>query len=524
MKRLFGYIRVSTTKQAEKGVSLDEQRNAITAYAEKHGFTIVEWFEEWQTAAKRGRPKFTAMLKALRKGKADGVVIHKIDRSARNLRDWSDLGELIDGGIDVHFAHDPVDLRSRGGRLSADILAVVAADFIRNNKDEARKGFYGRLKQGIYPLGAPIGYVDNGKGGKVKTIDPVRGPLVRFAFHRYATGEVSLALLADELTARGLRTKGGKPLPLNRLAAMLRNPFYAGIIRLKKTGETFEAVHVPLVRKATFERVQEVLDGKKPRRTQVHDYFYRRLVACGTCRRALVGSVAKGRIYYRCQIATCPTTSLREDALDESVASLLQAITLPETAIRECVAEIQRAFAEDAQTAAATHARLTGELGAVTARLERLTDVYLEGRLEKDAYEERRGTLVFQRDKIKEALLNVEPDQAVSEQFLIRCVELARRPDLVFRSATKTERRRLLEIMTSNRIASGKNLTITPAEPFCFFTSARIEPRCALGGGKPPTSNLAKRLLEWLATRENEVNRLTHMMVAPVEDEDTLAA
>jgi hypothetical protein len=46
----------------------------------------------------------------------------------------------------------------------------------------------------------------------------------------------------------------------------------------------------------------------------------------------------------------------------------------------------------------------------------------------------------------------------------------------------------------------------------------------ALGGGKPPTSNLAKRLLEWLATRENEVNRLTHMMVAPVEDEDTLAA
>src|SRR6266568_4243274 len=199
MKRLFGYIRVSTTRQAEKGVSLREQRAAIEAYAAKHGFTIVGWYEEHITAAKRGRPLFSAMLKALRQGKADGIVIHKIDRSARNLGDWADLGELIDAGFDIHLAHEPLDLRSRGGRLSADILAVVAADFIRNNRQEARKGFYGRLKQGIYPLGAPIGYVDGGKGGKLKTLDPERAPLVRYAFERYATGEMSLHAILDEL-------------------------------------------------------------------------------------------------------------------------------------------------------------------------------------------------------------------------------------------------------------------------------------------------------------------------------------
>jgi len=64
------------------------------------------------------------MLAALEAGEADGVIMHKIDRSARNLRDWSDLGELIDRGIAVHFAHESVDLNSRGGRLSADIQAV----------------------------------------------------------------------------------------------------------------------------------------------------------------------------------------------------------------------------------------------------------------------------------------------------------------------------------------------------------------------------------------------------------------
>ena len=126
MKRLFGYTRVSTAKQGEHGVSLQEQKDAILRYAEKYGFSIVEWFEERQTAAKRGRPVFNAMMKALRNGKADGVVIHKIDRSARNLRDWADLGDLIDAGVDVHFANETMDLKSRGGRLSADILAVVA--------------------------------------------------------------------------------------------------------------------------------------------------------------------------------------------------------------------------------------------------------------------------------------------------------------------------------------------------------------------------------------------------------------
>jgi DNA invertase Pin-like site-specific DNA recombinase len=159
---------------------LPEQREAIERHAAKNSLTISQWFEERETAAKRGRPIWNEMLKRLRKGKAHGVVIHKIDRSARNLKDWADLGEIIDQGIEVHFANESLDLHSRGGRLSADIQAVVAADYIRNLREEARKGFYGRLKQGFYPMRAPVGYLDQG-AGKPKTIDPVRGPLIQKA-------------------------------------------------------------------------------------------------------------------------------------------------------------------------------------------------------------------------------------------------------------------------------------------------------------------------------------------------------
>ncbi|HYQ84751.1 MAG TPA: recombinase family protein [Rubrobacter sp.] len=93
--RYLAYLRVSTPKQGE-GVSLLTQREAIARYAVRHRLNIVEWLEEKETAARRGRPVFGQILRRLQQGKADGLIVHKVDRSARNLKDWADLGELID--------------------------------------------------------------------------------------------------------------------------------------------------------------------------------------------------------------------------------------------------------------------------------------------------------------------------------------------------------------------------------------------------------------------------------------------
>ena len=131
MKNVYGYIRVSTGKQRE-GVSLEVQKDSIERFASYNKMNIIEWFEESKTAAKTGRPLFTNMLKLLQKKKADGVIIHKIDRSARNNRDWADITDLADMGCEVYFAHESLDLSTRGGRLSADIQAAVATDYIRN--------------------------------------------------------------------------------------------------------------------------------------------------------------------------------------------------------------------------------------------------------------------------------------------------------------------------------------------------------------------------------------------------------
>ena len=90
MKKVYGILVSQQLKQGE-GVSLVEQKSSIETYALKNNLQIVDWFEEKETAAKRGRPVFTKMLKLLTKRKANGVIIHKIDRSARNLTDWADL-------------------------------------------------------------------------------------------------------------------------------------------------------------------------------------------------------------------------------------------------------------------------------------------------------------------------------------------------------------------------------------------------------------------------------------------------
>jgi DNA-binding XRE family transcriptional regulator len=160
------------------------------------------------------------MLRLLRLRIASGVVIHKIDRSARNLEDWNDIGKLVDAGVDVHLATESIDLTTTAGRLSADIQAVVATHYSRNLREEVKKGLYGRLKQGFYPLRAPVGYLDQG-AAQPKIHDPNRGPLVRAAFELYAAGEYSLPQLAKEMFRQGLRNRNGGRMTVGGIAKLL---------------------------------------------------------------------------------------------------------------------------------------------------------------------------------------------------------------------------------------------------------------------------------------------------------------
>ena len=462
MKTYCGYVRVSTARQGERGVSLQEQRDAISRYAERNHLEIRKWFEERETAAKRGRPIFNEMLKLLRTGKAAGVMIHKIDRSARNMKDWAELGELIDNGVEVHFVNESLDLASRGGRLSADIQAVVAADYIRNLREETRKGFYGRIKQGLYPLPAPLGYRDMGKG-KPKEFDPVRAPLVRRAFQTYATGTRSLRQLVEELHQSGLRNRHGGAVTIANLSKMLNNPFYIGLIRLRSTGEMFPGIHEPIIHKSLFDRVGLVLRGKLSARSKVHDFQFRRILKCSCCGYSLIGECRKGYTYYRCHTKTCPTTNVREELVDSVLSRAFRPLRFEadeRTILIEKLKEV-RAHLTAQWDAEITAIRL--QLGQFRDRMDRLTDAYIDRLIDKKTFETRKETLLLEQKALEEKV--TQSEGAIADR-LSKFLGLAGDAYLLYKTALPSEKRDLLQIVTSDRTVTGKNITITLKSPF----------------------------------------------------------
>lgn len=465
MKTYFAYTRVSTLKQGEQGVSLQAQCDAINNYARTFNLTIVSWFEEKETAAKRGRPVFGQMLKLLKAGKAIGVIIHKIDRSSRNLKDWADLGELIDQGIEVHFANERLDLHSRGGRLSADIQAVVASDYIRNLREETRKGFYGRINQGLYPLAAPLGYLDKG-GGKPKEPDPTTAPLVRKAYELYGTGTYNLENLAEELSRLGLRNKRGGKVTINGLSVLLNNPFYIGLIRLKRTGETFPGAHQPLITKSMFDRVRLILTGKVNTRLRKHNFLFRRLLSCKQCGFALIGELQKGHRYYRCHTKECPTTGIREEAVEEQVLarfSCLQFSDEEKVYLRQKAEQLKIDW-ESKKDSELNAFRLS--LKQYTDRLNRLTDAFIDQLIEKNIFEERKEHLLLEKKTIEEKLLALESETRTVADRLSEFLELAGNTYLSYKVGLPEEKRDLMKIVSSNRLMDGKNVDIELNLPF----------------------------------------------------------
>jgi len=475
LKQYFAYTRVSTTRQGEQGVSLQQQRESIEQFASRTGLTVFEWLEEQETAAKAGRPVFTQMLKRLRAGGATGVIMHKIDRSARNLKDWAELGQLIDQGIDVHFSNESVDLTSRGGRLSADIQAVVAADYIRNLREEVKKGFYGRLKQGLTPMPAPLGYLNMG-AGKAKTIDPVAGPIVHQAFDLYATGRYGYYGLTEEVNRLGLRTRRGKPVSVNVVARILSNPFYMGVLRLKGSGQTYKGIHEPLVPPSVFQRVQDVAAGKFVRGPGMHEFKFSRFITCEPCGRSLIAERQKGNIYYRCHRRSCIGSNIREKDIETAIWDKLQGLNLTPEEIA-CIDDILAKKREDEGAMAEAEVQAAKlRVAALNERQNRLTDAYVDGALDRVDFEQRKAALLMERCDLEHKLSRAEAGYSESLQGIERKVELVKHASLLYAQGLTAETRDLMTDVVSHRSSNQKTITIAVKEPLSAVASRPKNP------------------------------------------------
>ncbi len=212
--RVVGYVRVSTEGQAEGGVSLDAQRAKLEAYAVAMDLDLVAVHVDAGLSAKTlARPGLQAALAALAAGEAEGLLVAKLDRLTRSVRD---LGDLVERYFAARYSllsvADSIDTRSAAGRLVLNVLASVA-QWEREATGERTRDALAHLKgQGVRLGGAALGWTrtdaTDAEGRRVVADVQAEAETVERILALRAEG-LTLRAVAAALTAEGRRTKNG---------------------------------------------------------------------------------------------------------------------------------------------------------------------------------------------------------------------------------------------------------------------------------------------------------------------------
>lgn len=229
--RIVGYCRVSTEDQAREGVSLDDQRARIEQWAAFDGADLVAIETDAGISAKaiETRPGLMRALAMLERGEAEGLIVTKLDRLTRSVRN---LGELIEGPFrtaQLISLGEKIDTASAGGRLVLNILATVSA-WEREVIGERTKAALRHMKaRSLLVGGEPYGWRAEGEpGSKARRLVPVpEEQAVLGEAHRLRDGGLSLRAVAAELERAGHLSREGRRFDPAQIRTMCRNAAHA---------------------------------------------------------------------------------------------------------------------------------------------------------------------------------------------------------------------------------------------------------------------------------------------------------
>lgn len=216
--RAVAYIRVSTDKQAEEGLSLETQVAQVRAYAGLYGIDLVApaggegpsqpFLMDDLSAKSLDRPGLQRVLAMLRSGEADAVIVTKLDRLTRSVRDLATLLEehFAEGGSQLFSVSEQIDTRTAGGRLVLNILASVS-QWEREVIGERTKAVMQHMKrQGRY-VGGRVPYGRRLEGDVL--VDFATEQLTIESARELRKSGLSLRAVGAALTRHGIRPRCG---------------------------------------------------------------------------------------------------------------------------------------------------------------------------------------------------------------------------------------------------------------------------------------------------------------------------
>ncbi|KKW37718.1 MAG: Recombinase [Candidatus Adlerbacteria bacterium GW2011_GWB1_54_7] len=407
------YARKSTEEDDRQVLSIEAQLVELKEFAAKEKLEIVASFQEAKTAKEPGRMKFAEMLSLIEEGKADGIVSWHPDRLARNSVDGGKIIHFVDRGLIRAlkfpcFWFEPTPQ----GLFMLNIAFGQSKYFVDNLRENVKRGLRQKIRNGVWPSWAPVGYLNNAKTRGID-VDKEKAPKVRKIFEMYATGAYSLNILANWCEKKKLLTNADNKISLSNVQHILQNPFYIGLMRYK--GEIFEGMHEPLISKKLFDKCQEVMTKRgKVRPDRKHSFAFLGLMKCASCGCSITAQYAKGNggiyTYYRCtkKRGVCQEKYLGENQLVSQIKTFLQKVSLSSQDTEKVLVALDTEENQAKEQAQSEVVNLKEQLSQVETRIQKLLDVYLDDTLTQKEYAAKKDILIFQKVALSEKITDFE--------------------------------------------------------------------------------------------------------------------
>jgi site-specific DNA recombinase len=470
------YTRVSSEEQVE-GFSLDAQRRALEEFCRAKGWTIVDFYSDEGRSA-RGvdlakRPQFMRLMQDVQARKCDVVVVHKLDRFARNIGVIFNQFEVLSkhGVAFASVTEQGYDFTLPAGKMMLALLASFAQYYSDNLSTETKKGKAERKAQGRYNGLLPFGVKKNADGSPVP--DPKTYPGLLLAYQWCAEGrsDREIALALNERGYRSTGNRGNNPFTKDGVRPILRNRFYLGELPDGRGGWQHGA-HEALLDDSLFAAAQVARERNLTApstvkvTTAARTYSLSGLVRCDHCGGRLHFNMSKaGRprvyCYQQQQAARCAQRSTFLDCYEAQIAEHLALFTLPADYRRQILA-LHAAERRDGDDREARRTQLEG-------RLARIKELFGWGDMEREVYR-------VERDRLQQELASLRDDDSAGTIIEAVAILLA---DIkaAWCDATQEQRNGLARLLFREvRIRDREVVALVPAPEFVpFFRIAGCE-------------------------------------------------
>lgn len=403
------------------------------------------------------REAFQAMLRFCKDPRqAVGyVVVYDLSRFSRSMEDQMVvMSELKAHGVVLRSVTENID-ESPSGKFLRNMTG--AFNQYENDRKSERTvvGMKKAASLGRFPFKGPLGYINVGDGsGRNLIPDPKSSRLISKAFELAATGLHAKTEILRMMTRLGLETAKGRALTPQTFQKLLLNPIYAGWVSIPSWAMKVPGAFEPLVDQEVFDRVQDVLAGRRPAVTAYQrnnpDFPLRVFVTCGACGQPLTGSWSSGRkkkyVYYKCRLSTCRSVNIKREVLETKFTNLLEWLA-PDTAqipaFKEAIRTVWKQRQGDSE---ALYAKAREKISMATVKKNQLVDALLGKGIDQQTYDEQVARLNADNDQVQRELREAESEYVDLEGVLAFAEKIISRPARLWLESSLDQRQRLQTI------------------------------------------------------------------------------